>query len=83
MLQGDVEPRVGTGTEVEGTMVRGLLGADKDKTDLLGVLDKLGIVVWFTDTKGVVDECNKTACELVEREKEEVLGVVLAEGKLV
>ena len=43
------------------------------------MLDKLGIAALFTDMEGKVDECNKTACALMAREKEEVIGLALAD----
>ena len=47
--------------------------------ELLDMLDKLGIAAWFTDTAGVVDDCNKTACRLVDRTREETVGVGLVD----
>ena len=63
--------------EDRGTTVRGFVADDRDAA-LLDLLDKLGIAAWFTDMSGVVDDCNKTACSIIEREKAEVLGLGFA-----
>ena len=79
----DVGPRR-AGGEITGSMVLARRDAGKDMLDML---DKLGIAAWFTNMEGAVDDCNKTACALVEREKDEVMGVVkggaLTEGEAV
>jgi PAS domain S-box-containing protein len=78
VMKGEVMPRAsGVLGEDRGTTVRGFVADDRDAA-LLDVLDKLGIAAWFTDMSGVVDDCNKSACKLVEREKAEVLGLSLA-----
>ena len=51
-------------------------------SDMLDLLDKMGIAAWFTDKEGKVDECNETACKLLDRVKDEVIGQSLA-GDLV
>jgi PAS domain S-box-containing protein len=82
-LEGDAMPRKEDGEgQGQGATVRGTVG-DARERELLELLDKLGIAAWLTNRVGQVDECNKAACELVEREKEEVLGVVLADELVV
>ena len=50
--------------------------------DMLDMLDKMGNAAWFTDVGGTVDECNETACKVLGRVKDEVIGQSLA-GDLV
>ena len=62
--------------EITGSMV---LARKDTGQELMDLLDKLGIAAWFTDKAGVVDDCNKTACTLVDRTREETVGVGLVE----
>jgi len=41
--------------------------------DLLDKLDIVGIVALMTDLEGMVDKCNQSACELLEKPQEEIL----------
>lgn len=41
---------------------------------LLELFDRLGVAAWFTDTDGVVDNCNATACNLIKDRKTDLLG---------
>ena len=85
-LDADVTQRLSPSGEVAGVMVSGGVGGDDDfitsEGEMLVMLDKLGIAAWLTNTEGVVDECNKTACGLVGRSREEQQGMGLV-GELV
>ncbi len=72
----DVGPRMMGVGEITGSMVVARKDAGQEVMD---VLDKVGIAAWFTDKAGVVDDCNKTACAIVDRTREETLGLGLAE----
>ena len=66
----DVRPRLG----VEGTVLgANIMGRERNQGPSLDLFDKLGIAAWFTDEEGIVDDCNKTACKLLEKDKAEHL----------
>jgi len=68
-----------TKREERGKLVGSIVIARPEEGDILMMnLDKLGVAAWFTDTEGNIDECNKTAEVLVEYERAEQLGKVLA-----
>ena len=70
-LLSEVTPReVGEDGEPLGTVVHGVVDGSGDGSgELLDLLDKLGIAAWLTDREGQVDDCNKTACKILEKEK--------------
>ena len=77
-LDGAFGPRQSGSGEVEGTVVSGAVageGSGVSESELLMLLERMGIAAWFTDKGGVVDQCNKSACELLGRSEEEMVGM--------
>ena len=72
-LLGEVTPReVGKDGKPLGTVVHGVVdasGSGEGSKELLDLLDKLGIAAWLTDREGTVDDCNKAACKILEKEQ--------------
>ena len=71
----DAGPRK-SGADIIGSMVLGRALSAPDAsvsgdgiTELLDLLDKLGIAAWLTDREGTVDDCNKAACKILEKEQ--------------
>ena len=72
-LLSEVTPReVGKDGVPLGTVVHGVVdasGSGDGSGEMLDLLDKLGIAAWLTDREGKVDDCNKAACKILEKEK--------------
>jgi len=65
---------------VRGHVVGSLILARRDtESDLLGILQRLGVSAWCTDTDGMIDNCNENACAITEESKARVMGSLFIE----
>jgi len=70
----EIRPRR-KGDEIIGSVVTAVVAPWLESDKVAQVLDQWGICAWLTDTNGEIEECNKTACALLEYERSQQVGL--------
>ena len=73
-------PRRSKDRNIDGAMV---IAMPDSGSELLNLLNKIGIGGWFTGSEGSIDSCNQVACDISEFTKQEQMGEPLSSKLIV